>query len=253
MLLAIDVGNTNIVMGLFAGPELRKDWRIRTDIRTTGDELGMLVHYMLSGIDIAPSRITKIAISSVVPAMSFLLERFCRSFFNQTPLWLDCQSNKNMPNRYTNPKELGVDRIVNATAGYEKYKTSLIVIDMGTATTFDSVSESGEYLGGAISPGLNTAMEALYQNAPRLPRVSLADCPGKAIGTDSVGSLRSGIIFGYAGLVDGIVDRMRAEMTSKPKIIATGGLAGLMKNVSRTIEANEPDLTLHGIRIIAEG
>jgi type III pantothenate kinase len=157
-----------------------------------------------------------------------------------------------MPIRYAAPNQLGVDRVVNAFAGFHQYQTSLIVIDLGTATTFDAVSPSGEYLGGAICPGIRTAMEALYFNAPRLPRIQLEEAPEKAIGTDSVGSLQSGILFGYAGLVDGMVHRIKNEMQGQPKVIATGGLSRIMEKISRTIESVEPDLTLQGIRLIAE-
>jgi type III pantothenate kinase len=252
MLLAVDVGNTNTVFGVFEGIDLQKQWRTRTNIQVTGDELGMFISYAFSQIHISSDRITKIAISSVVPPMEPILVRFFRDFFNPEPIWIRPESFDGMPILYVVPSQVGADRLVNAFAGFNKYKTSLIVIDLGTATTFDVVSDTGNYLGGAICPGIRTAMEGLYTHAPRLPRIQIEDVPEKVIGTDSVGNLKSGILFGYAGLVDGMVQRIKEEMGVNPKVIATGGLSRIMEKMSRTIEAIEPDLTLQGIRLIAE-
>jgi type III pantothenate kinase len=252
VLLAVDVGNTNIVFGVFDGPDLLRQWRTGTRSNATVDEMGMLANYIFSGMKVSPEKITKIVVSSVVPAVDPLLEGFSMNFFKKKPLWIRPEAFKGMPIRYAAPNQVGVDRVVNAFAGFNRYKTSLIVIDLGTATTLDAVSRSGEYLGGAICPGIRTAMEALYINAPRLPRIQLEGVPEKAIGTDSVGSLQSGILFGYAGLVDGMVQRIQAEMEGQPKVIATGGLSRIMEKISRTIESVEPDLTLQGIRLIAE-
>ena len=250
MLLAIDVGNTNVVLGVFKKTQLAGEWRITTNPGMTKDELGMFVSYMLSSRNLLPEGISKIVVSCVVTAMTSLIEGVCNQFFNCSPYWVDAQSLGAMPNKYENPKELGSDRVVNVVAGYEKYKTSLIVIDLGTATTFDAVAANGTYLGGAISPGLTTAANGLFQNAPRLPREALSGTPKKVIGTSTLESLQSGIIFGYAGLVDGMVNKIKSEMKEPPKVIATGGLSHLMKDVSRTIECIEPDLTLQGLRVI---
>jgi type III pantothenate kinase len=253
MLLVIDVGNTNVVMGVFDGDKLVGDWRIHTDSAMTEDEFAVFALNMFSRIHLDPSRLGKTVISSVVPPMTRLLDAFCRKYVGHEPHWVDSRSIMDrMPILYANPASVGADRIVNAYAAYSRYKTSLIVIDFGTATTFDAVSEKGEYLGGAISPGINISAEALYARASKLPRVELFTPPEKAIGKDTTGSIQSGIIFGYAGLVDGMVLRMKKEMATIPKVIATGGLSRLMYKVSETIESIEPDLTLEGLRLIAE-
>jgi type III pantothenate kinase len=183
--------------------------------------------------------------------MVTILDAFCRKYLRHAPHWVNAESVKNMPVLYGNPSEVGADRIVNAVAAYDKHKTSLIVIDFGTATTFDAISEKGEYLGGAISPGIMIASEALFMKASKLPRVEIFIPPGKVIGKDTASSIKSGIIYGYAGLVDGVVRRMKVEMGTNPEVIATGGLAELMYEVSETIEAVEPNLTLEGLRIIS--
>ncbi len=252
MLFVIDVGNTNTVMGLYDGKTLVRDWRIRTERNTTEDEFNLLVTGLFSGSGFDPAAITATIISSVVPPMVTILDAFCRKYLNHPPHWVDARSSAGMPILYSNPLEVGADRIVNAVGAFEKYRTGLIVIDFGTATTFDAISPKGEYLGGAISPGIGISAEALFMKASKLPRVELLTPPERVIGTDTAGSMQSGIIYGYAGLVDGIVERMRREMTMPPKVIATGGLAPLMDRVCRTIEAVEPDLTLAGLRMIHE-
>lgn len=252
MILVIDVGNTNTVLGIFNGEELIKDWRIRTERNVTEDEFSVLVTGLFSGSNIPFHAIGKIIISSVVPPMAKALDTFSRKYLGKAPHWVDAKSAAGMPILYSNPAEVGADRIVNAVAAYHKYKTSLIVIDFGTATTFDAISEKGEYLGGAISPGIMIAAEALYRETSRLPRVEIIAAPKYVIGKETENSIKSGIIFGYAGLVDGMVRRLKAEMETTPKVIATGGLATLMHDVAETIEAIEPDLTLRGLRIISE-
>jgi len=252
MLLVIDVGNTNIVMGIYDGSHLVRDWRIRTEHNTTEDEFNVLVRGLFSTGHINPENISKTIISSVVPPLVTILDSFCRKYLGHAPHWVDARSYPAMPILTSNPSEVGADRIVNSVAAFEKYKTSLIVIDFGTATTFDAISEKGEYLGGAISPGIMIASEALFIKASKLPRVEIFNPPEKVIGKDTIGSMKSGIIFGYAGLVDGIVVRMKAEMGTNPRVIATGGLSSLMFKVANTIEAVEPDLTLEGLRIISE-
>jgi type III pantothenate kinase len=252
MLLVIDIGNTNTVIGVYDGSHLIKDWRIRTERRTTEDEFNILASNLFTEGNISSKKIDKTIISCVVPPMVTILDSFCRKYLGHTPYWVDAMSAASiLPIRYKNPSEVGADRIVNAVAAYLKYKTSLIVIDFGTATTFDAISEKGEYLGGAISPGIMIASEALFMKASKLPRVEIFVPPESVIGKDTTSSIKAGIIFGYAGLVDGIVRRMKIEMQTTPRVIATGGLAELMYQVSETIEAVEPALTLEGLRIIS--
>ncbi len=251
MLLVIDVGNTNIVMGIYQGERLIKDWRIRTERRTTEDEFNILAVNLFRSGDIKPDDIHKTVISCVVPPIVTILDAFCRKYLGHAPHWVNADSAHQMPILYSNPKEVGADRIVNAVAAYHKYRTSLIVIDFGTATTFDAISSKGEYLGGAISPGIMIASEALFQKASKLPRVELSDIPETVIGKDTAGSIKAGVIYGYTGLVDTMVMRMRAEMDGSPKVIATGGLATLIAKISTTVESVEPTLTLEGLRILS--
>ena len=252
MLLVIDVGNTNTVVGIYDGKDLIKDWRIHTERNTTEDEFYILAGSLFSASNINPKEIDKTVISCVVPPMVAILDTFCFKYLGHAPHWVNARSASNMTILYNNPSEVGADRIVNAAAAFHKYKTSLIIIDFGTATTFDSISKRGEYIGGAISPGIMISSEALFKNASKLPRVEIFAAPEKVIGKDTSDSIKSGIIYGYAGLVDGIVSRMKIEMGTSPKVIATGGLAELISNISETIEVVEPTLTLEGLRIISE-
>jgi type III pantothenate kinase len=183
--------------------------------------------------------------------MVTILDSFCRKYLGYRPHWIDATSYTAMPILFKNPAEVGADRIVNAVAAYHKHKTSLIVIDFGTATTFDVISEQGEYIGGAISPGIMIASEALFMKASKLPRVEIFVPPENVIGKDTISGIKSGIIYGYAGLVDGMVKRMKNEMGTNPRVIATGGLAKLINDVSEVIEVVEPNLTLDGLRIIS--
>jgi type III pantothenate kinase len=251
MLLVIDVGNTNTVLGIFKEDRLLCDWRIRTERNTTEDEYFVLVKNLFMAEEISAKDIKKVVISCVVPPIISILDAFARKYVRKPPVWVDAR-NADMPILYNNPDEIGADRIVNAVAAYHRYKESLIVIDFGTATTFDAISHKGEYLGGAICPGIMISCEALFKKASKLPRVEVYNCPEKVIGKDTIASMKSGIIFGYAGLVDGIVERMTKEMGAKPKVIATGGLAELMENVSKSIEAVESDLTLKGLYLISQ-
>lgn len=252
MLLAVDIGNTNTVIGVFKGRQLVTSWRIRTEKGMTEDEFQVLVFGLFENRRVLPEKITKTVISCVVPPMVGILNAFCKKYLSHPPRWVSAETVVQMPIRYRNPFEVGADRLVNAVAAYHKYPTSLIVIDFGTATTFDAISENGEYLGGAISPGIMIASEALYKNTSKLPRVEIFAPPGAAIGKDTADSIKSGVIYGYAGLVDGMVRRIKDEMGSSPRVIATGGLAELMNHVAETIEAVEPDLTLQGLRIISD-
>jgi type III pantothenate kinase len=251
MLFVIDVGNSNTVMGLYDGSRLVDDWRIRTERNMTEDEFYILVCNLFGRNSIQAGDIDKSIISCVVPPLVNALDTFCRKYLKHTPHWVNAESASNMPMRIHNPSEMGADRIVNAVAAYHKYQTSLIIIDFGTATTFDSVSEKGELLGCAISPGIKISAEALFEKASKLPRIEFSP-PEHAIGKDTDSSMKSGIIFGYAALVDGMVHRIKREMTPNPKVIATGGLADLIHRVSTTIEVVEPNLTLEGLRILSE-
>lgn len=252
MLLVIDVGNTNIVMGIYHNETLVKDWRIRTERKTTEDEFNVIVTSLFAIGGIETGAIRRTVISCVVPPMVTILDSFCRKYLGHTPRWVDARSYTRMPILINNPAELGADRIVNSVAAFHKYGKSLIIIDFGTATTFDVVSGKGEYLGGAISPGIMIASEALFREASKLPRVEIFERPVNVVGKDTAGSIKSGIIFGYAGLVDGIVARMKKEMDSDPMVLATGGLAPLMANVATSIQKVESALTLEGLRIISD-
>lgn len=251
MLFAIDVGNTNTVLGIFNGNQLVTNWRIRSNKNMTEDEFNVLVSGLFKEGKISPDSLKKTLISCVVPRMMGILEAFCKKYLGHAPRWVDAETvSAIMPNHYTNPAEVGADRIVNAIAAYDKYKKGLIVIDFGTATTFDVISEKGDYIGGAISPGIMISAEALFANASKLPRVEIFSRPSRVIGKDTSGSMKSGIIYGYAGLVDGMVYRIKNEMNCSLTTIATGGLAPLMSGISETIEHVESSLTLEGLRII---
>lgn len=250
MLLAIDIGNTNTVIGVFDGDRLMHHWRLRTEKDTTEDEFQVSIKSLFSLENATLSAVTGNIISCVVPPMVNILERFCTKYLHQEPVWVDSTTFTDMPILYDNPKEVGADRIVNAAAAFHKYRTSLIVVDFGTATTFDCIAQDGAYLGGAISPGIVVSSEALFQKASKLPRVEIFVAPKRAIAKDTISSMNAGIIFGYAGLVDGIVGRIKNEMTPVPKVVATGALAELVAEFSETIEEVEPHLTLEGLRII---
>ena len=250
MLLAIDIGNTNTVIGVFDEDLLVHHWRLRTEKDATEDEFQVIVKSLFSLEGAMLDSITGTIVSCVVPPMVNILDRFCTKYLHHEPIWVDAATFTDMPILYDNPKEVGADRIVNAAAAFHKYRTNLIVVDFGTATTFDCISQDGAYLGGAISPGIVVSSEALFQKASKLPRVEIFVAPKRAIAKDTVSSMNAGIIFGYAGLVDVIVRRIKSEMTTAPKVIATGALAELVAEFAETIEAVEPHLTLEGLRII---
>jgi len=249
MLLVIDVGNTNTVLGVYDGDVLVHDWRIRTVIDHTVDEYGMLIYSLYKLSRISSKEIDDIIISCVVPPMLNILEPVCQKYFQIIPLIVGPGVKTGMPIFYDNPREIGADRIVNAVAAFEKLKRDLIVVDFGTATTFDYISPRGEYMGGCITPGVVISSEALFQRAAKLPRVEFTK-PKSIIAKDTVSGMQAGIIYGYAGLVDGIVSRMKEEAKSDPYVIATGGLAVVVASESKTIDEVDDMLTLEGLRII---
>ncbi len=249
MLLAIDVGNTNTVVGAFDGAILRHDWRLQTSQNRTADEYGILLRQLfeLSGVD--PGKVNAVAISSVVPPLALTLEQMVVRYFKVKPLFVGPGVKTGMPILYENPREVGADRVVNAVAAYERWRQGLIVVDFGTATTFDAVSQKGEYLGGAICPGIAISMDALCRAASKLPRVEFAK-PPNVIGRNTVASMQAGLVYGYVGLVDGICARMSDELGFTPRIVATGGLAPLIAGVSKAIQEVDEHLTLDGLRIL---
>ena len=252
MLLVIDVGNTNTVLGLYDGDKLVHDWRIRTEIDHTIDEYGVLIYNLYQSIRMNAKEIksvTAIIISCVVPPMLNILEPLCVKYFKIVPLIVGPGIKTGMPIFYDNPKEVGADRIVNAVAAFDKYRRESIIVDFGTATTFDYVSAKGEYMGGCIAPGIVISSEALFTRASKLPRVEFSK-PKTVITKDTVSAIQAGIMFGYAGLVDGIVERMKAEVKTKPTVIATGGLARIVAPETKSIEKIEEMLTLEGLRLI---
>jgi len=249
MLLVIDVGNTNTVLGLYDGDDLVHDWRIRTVVDHTVDEYGMLIYNLYKNSKVSPRAINAIIISCVVPPMLHILEPLCKKYFNIKPLIVGPGIKTGMPIFYDNPREVGADRIVNAIAAFERYKGDIIVVDFGTATTFDYISPKGEYMGGCICPGVMISSEALFQKAAKLPRIEIIR-PKSVIGKDTVSSMQAGILYGYAGLVDGLVERIKGEVRSDPKVIATGGLAKIIAPEAKSIHVVDDMLTLEGLRII---
>ncbi|MFB3924822.1 MAG: type III pantothenate kinase [Syntrophales bacterium] len=249
MLLVIDVGNTNTVLGLYDRDKLLHSWRIRTVADHTADEYGILILNLYKTSRVSSRSVSDIIISCVVPPMLNILEPLCLKYFDIKPMIVGPGIKTGMPIFYDNPKEVGADRIVNAVAGYEKYREELIIVDFGTATTFDYVSRKGEYMGGCIAPGIVISSEALFERASKLPRVEFSR-PKSIIAKDTVSSMQAGIMFGYAGLVDGIVERMKSEVKANPKVIATGGLAKIIAPETKTIEVVDEMLTLEGLRII---
>jgi type III pantothenate kinase len=251
MLLVIDVGNTNTVLGLYKDMKLARSWRLTTDKARTADEWAMVVHELFSLSGLHFPDVSNVIISCVVPPLLNTLEALCDDYFKLKPLVVGPGIKTGMPIQYDNPREVGADRIVNAVAAYAKQQTSLIVVDFGTATTFDYISSRGEYQGGAIAPGLSISAEALYESASKLPRVEIV-CPPQVIAKNTVNSMQSGLFYGYVGLVDGIVARMKQESREKPHVMATGGLATLIAPYSQTIDEVDNSLTLEGLRIIYE-
>jgi len=249
MLLAIDIGNTNVVLGVFDNERLVENWRVGTNTQITPDEYAMIFKDLFGFARLEFSQIDGVIISTVVPPLLPVMIEMSRKYFRIEPMVVTPELNTGIVIRYDNPKEVGADRIVNAAAAYKRFGGPLIIVDFGTATTFCAITNKGEYLGGAICPGMKISAEALFQRASKLPRVELAK-PAKVIGSDTISAMQAGIIYGYAGLVDGLVERMKAELSRDAKVVATGGLAELISPETRTINEVMPHLTLEGLRLL---
>jgi type III pantothenate kinase len=249
MLLVVDVGNTNVVLGIYDGPVLKAHWRLATDAKTTADEYGILFTHLLASAGIVPAQTAGAMMSSVVPTLTATFETLIEQYFGQRPLIVTSESDTGLTIRYPHPKEIGSDRLVNAAAAYHKYRRDLIIVDFGTATTFCAVTKEAEYLGGVIAPGLGISADALFARAAKLSKVELTR-PKSVIGTDTASSIQSGLLFGYAGLVDTLVKRIEQELGRSCYVIATGGLSSVIAKETSSIQAVEPLLTLEGLALL---
>lgn len=252
MLFVIDVGNTHIACGVYKGDQLINSFRVRTEKNRTADELGLLFLNFFKHFEINLWEIRGVAISNVVPPLTYTINVMCKKYFKREPFFVGPGIKTGMPILYDNPKEVGADRIVNSVAAYKKYKKALVVIDFGTATTFDCVTKKGEYIGGVIIPGIEISLEALAERTAKLPKIELVR-PERVIGRTTISAIQSGIIFGYAGMVDSICEKIKLEMKEKELgFYATGGLASVIAKETKYIEEVEPNLTLEGLKILYE-
>ncbi|MBI3683869.1 MAG: type III pantothenate kinase [Acidobacteria bacterium] len=251
MLLALDVGNTNVTLGIFEGKKLTRNWRLRTVHEQTADEWGILLRNLFALGGLRLDGIGGIIVASVVPVLDSTLAEMARRYFNIEAMFITPETNTGLKILYENPSEVGADRVVNGVAAFHKYGGPCVVVDLGTAITFDAVSRQGEYLGGVICPGIGISISGLFAKTARLPMVDFRD-PGKLIGTNTVGSIQSGLYYGTVSMIDGILDRMIAEMGVDTKTVATGGQAGLIIRGSRLVRTLDEDLTLEGLRLIWE-
>lgn len=249
MLLAIDIGNTNIVLGVYDEEQLIACWRAATRAERTTDEHAVLLANFFAQRDLSFSAMDGCILSSVVPPLTPVFVDLGERYLGTMPLVVGGGIKTGVRIRYDNPQEVGADRVVNALAAKRLYGTPIVVVDFGTATTFDCVSAEGDYLGGAIAPGIGISVEALFRHTARLPRIELA-LPPRAIGTNTVASMQSGVLYGYVGLVEGLVSRLKKELGGRVRVIATGGMAGVIARQTPVIEAVNPDLTLEGLRLI---
>lgn len=249
MLLAFDVGNTNVLIGIYEGERLKFYWRLSTQRNKTADEFGLLIKNLFDYYQISLRVINKVAISSVVPPLMAALEEMCHRYLKTDPMIVEPGIKTGMPIRFDNPREVGADRIVNSVAAFMCYGGPAIVVDFGTATTFDAISGRGEYLGGAIAPGIGISTEALFREAAKLPRIDLIK-PPKVIGKNTIAGMQAGIVYGYIAQVEGIVSRMKKELGGHAFVVATGGFAQLIGEGTESIDKIDPLLTLEGLRII---
>lgn len=249
MNLVMDIGNTNIVLGIFDQDQLIHQWRMETDRHKTEDEYGMQIKALLNDAGLAFSSIDGIIMSSVVPPIMFSLESMCSKYFQIKPLIVGPGVKTGLNIKYENPREVGADRIVNAVAAIEEYGSPLIIVDFGTATTYCYINEARQYMGGAIAPGINISTEALFNRAAKLPRIEIMR-PANVVGKNTISAMQSGIVFGYVGQAEGIVTRMKAQSREEPTVIATGGMASMIAKESVIVDIVDPHLTLKGLHLI---